>query len=106
MNTPLAHCVLCGSSSATSLLLGGANGFACYRCLGKLFAAVAESYGQERSPGERSPPATKRCVICDGAITDRRLVVYRHPYCFCGACLQDAFDSALSGSEPLAVVLA
>jgi hypothetical protein len=100
-------CALCGADSATSLLLGGVNGFVCFACLGKAFEAVASSYGKPRGPAAAKsvPVATKRCFICDDPVPAGKLVVFRSPFCFCGNCLVQAFGITVEeGKEVLAVV--
>ena len=102
-----SHCALCGTSSESASLLGGAGGYVCYTCLGQAFSTVAASYGTPRSPADvRNPPAaTKRCFVCDQPVTAGNLVAFRHPFCFCGDCLRQAFEMCTErGKDPFAVV--
>jgi hypothetical protein len=100
-------CALCGVNSTDSSLLGGTSGFVCFACLGKAFEAVAISYGKPRGPesARSAPTAAKRCFICDQPAPAGSLVAFRNPFCFCGSCLVQAFETAAEyGQEPLAVV--
>jgi DNA-directed RNA polymerase subunit RPC12/RpoP len=103
----IAHCALCGASSADTHLLGGRSGYVCWSCLSPVFAAVAKTYSQPRGTNEAEHPlnASYRCFICDKRISAARLIAYRHPFCFCGDCLQTAFDICTTDSlEPLSIV--
>ncbi len=107
MNDSTSVCTLCGAKKGDAALLGGANGYVCYSCLGEMFFAVAKSYGKSRGPEsvQMQPSANKHCLICDQPVAAGSLVAYRHPFCFCGECLQRAFEmSAFSDPGSLAVV--
>lgn len=100
-------CVLCGANNSDSPVLSGPNGFACFSCLGEAFSAIAKSYGKPRGPEDAKSglTANNRCLFCDQRAPAGKLVAYRSPHCFCGECLQKAFEITLDGGpEPLAVV--
>lgn len=106
MNTT-SVCVLCGRGSPDASLLGGRNGYVCFGCLASIFSDVARTYGHSRGPenAKSAPDAGHRCLMCDQPAPAGKLVAFRRPYCFCGECLQLAFEVCVSeGPEPLAVV--
>ncbi len=103
----IAHCALCGASSADTDLLGGRSGYVCLGCLGPAFSAIAKTRSRPRgtSDVEHQLDAAYRCFICDKRISTARLVAYRHPFCFCGDCLQTTFEICITdNSEPLSIV--
>lgn len=90
-------CTLCGVSSEMVRLLGGHNGYLCFRCLGEALSAVSLSIGK---PGERKEPksrpdASHRCLICNNLDTSRNLVAFRRPFSLCDECLLEGFRCAL-----------
>lgn len=102
-----AHCALCGASSMDSSLLAGKYGYVCFACLGATFSAVAKTHGKPRGPenAKSVPDATNRCFICNRPVPAVKLIAYRHPFCFCGECLQRAFEACMDeNSESLAIV--
>lgn len=92
-----AVCTLCGVSSDIARLLGGHNGYLCFRCLGEALSAVALSIGQsgERKDPRSRPDTSHRCLICNSLDTSRNLVAFRRPFSLCDECLLEGLRCAL-----------
>jgi len=104
-------CTLCGASDDCFPLIGGANGFLCFSCIGEALQAVAQAHhekGKDTEGRSHGLTARQRCLICDEKITTRRLVAHRHPFAICDVCLRAALDTLLEATPgapaPLAIV--
>jgi hypothetical protein len=96
-------CAMCGANSKDSQLMAGKQGYVCFGCIGGALNAVSKTYGQPREVDtvKHVPDATQRCFVCDLPVTSATLIAYRHPFCFCGVCLADALDVAVSQKAPM-----
>lgn len=100
------HCSLCGTSDATSKLVGGKYAFICFHCVAKALASAATSYGHARvCDAAHHLDADRRCSLCGDVAARSRLVACSGHVAICGECLCTAADACINGGdEALAIV--
>lgn len=95
-------CSLCGTNHEAARVVIGRNGAICTACLGEALAGL----GGRRLTAQDAIglDGGRRCLMCDSAPSDWRLVAYRPPFAICDYCLRAAFDVLMDAGETLVAV--